>query len=138
MSSCWPRREAPGRPRASHGDHHGPIGAYATDDHIYLRARRVRRGDCVEGRHRVTGRPVTIALGTHANQQGRVVGENVVGGGATFPGVLGTAVTKVCGTEIARTGLSDREATDAGIETVTETTEGRTRAGYTQASRPRP
>ena len=109
----------------------GPSGAIATDDRMLTSAPGVyAAGDCVESRHRVTGRPVTIALGTHANQQGRVVGENVVGGGATFPGVLGTAVTKVCGTEIARTGLSEREAADAGIETVAETTEGRTRAGY--------
>ena len=109
----------------------GPSGAIATDDHMLTSAPGVyAAGDCVESRHRVTGRPVTIALGTHANQQGRVVGENLVGGRATFPGVLGTAVTKVCGTEIARTGLSEREAADAGIEIVAETTEGRTRAGY--------
>ena len=53
-------------------------------------------GDCVETRHLVTGAPVAIALGTHANKQGRVVGINATGGDAVFPGVIGTAVTKVC------------------------------------------
>ena len=40
--------------------------------------------------------PSHVALGTHANKQGRVAGINIGGGYATFPGVVGTAVTKVC------------------------------------------
>ncbi|HVX45478.1 MAG TPA: FAD-dependent oxidoreductase, partial [Mycobacteriales bacterium] len=47
-------------------------------------------GDCVESFHRLTGRGVNIALGTHANKQGRVAGINIGGGYATFPGVIGT------------------------------------------------
>jgi NADPH-dependent 2,4-dienoyl-CoA reductase/sulfur reductase-like enzyme len=87
-------------------------------------------GDCVESWHRVSGRPVVIALGTHANKQGRVAGINIGGGYATFPGVLGTAATKICGLEVARTGLSEREAEDAGFETVAATVTATTRAGY--------
>jgi hypothetical protein len=49
------------------------------------------RGDCVESHHLVSRRPVHVALGTHANKQGRVAGINIGGGDATFPGVLGTA-----------------------------------------------
>ena len=75
-------------------------------------------GDCVESRHRLTGRPVVVALGTHANKQGRVAGINIGGGYATFPGVIGTAVTKICELEAARTGLSEREATEAGFRFV--------------------
>jgi NADPH-dependent 2,4-dienoyl-CoA reductase/sulfur reductase-like enzyme len=109
----------------------GPSGAIATDEYMCTSAPDVyAAGDCAESRHRITGGPVSIALGTHANQQGRVVGENVAGRSATFPGVLGTAMTKVVHTEIARTGLSEREATDAGFDVVAEITEGRTRAGY--------
>ena len=73
-------------------------------------------GDCVETCHRVTGEPVAIALGTHANKQGRVVGINATGGDATFPGVIGTAVTKICDYEIGRTGLNEREARGAGFD----------------------
>ena len=65
-------------------------------------------GDCVETVHLVTGQPVHIPLGTHANKQGRVAGINIGGGYATFPGVVGTAVTKVCDLEVARTGLTER------------------------------
>ena len=109
----------------------GPTGAIATDDHQRTSAPDVfAAGDCAQTTNRVSGKPAWVALGTHANQQGRVVGENVVGGDATFPGVLGTAVTKVCDTEIARTGLNRREAADAGFDVAAAITEGRTRAGY--------
>jgi NADPH-dependent 2,4-dienoyl-CoA reductase/sulfur reductase-like enzyme len=87
-------------------------------------------GDCVETLHRLTGEPVAIALGTHANKQGRVVAANAAGKHATFRGVIGTAVTKVCDLEVARTGLNEREATHAGIETVSGVIEGTSRAGY--------
>jgi NADPH-dependent 2,4-dienoyl-CoA reductase/sulfur reductase-like enzyme len=52
-------------------------------------------GDCCESFHLVSHRKVHVALGTVANKQGRVVGINVGGGYATFPGVVGTAVTKL-------------------------------------------
>lgn len=87
-------------------------------------------GDCVETYHRVARGPVAIALGTIANKQGRVAGRNLGGTYATFPGVLGTAVTKICGLEIARTGLGESEALEAGFEPVTATIESTTRAGY--------
>jgi NADPH-dependent 2,4-dienoyl-CoA reductase/sulfur reductase-like enzyme len=87
-------------------------------------------GDCVETVHRVTGQPVSIPLGTHANKQGRVAGINLGGGYATFPGVVGTAVSKVCDLEIARTGLTEREAQRAGFAFVTATIESDSRAGY--------
>ncbi|MBW3659826.1 MAG: FAD-dependent oxidoreductase [Actinobacteria bacterium] len=87
-------------------------------------------GDCAEVFHRVSRRWMAIALGTIANKQGRVAGINLGGGYATFPGVVGTAVTKVCGTEVARTGLGQQEACDVGFEVVTETVRSTTRAGY--------
>jgi NADPH-dependent 2,4-dienoyl-CoA reductase/sulfur reductase-like enzyme len=93
-------------------------------------------GDCVEVFHRVTRRPAAIALGTHANKQGRVIGVNVTGGYATFRGVIGTAITKVCEYEIARTGLNEREAGDAAFAFVTATIESTTRAGYFPGSSP--
>jgi NADPH-dependent 2,4-dienoyl-CoA reductase/sulfur reductase-like enzyme len=87
-------------------------------------------GDCVETRHLLTGDPVHIPLGTHANKQGRVAGINIGGGYATFPGVIGTAVTKVCNLEVARTGLTEKEARRAGFAFVTATVESTSRAGY--------
>jgi NADPH-dependent 2,4-dienoyl-CoA reductase/sulfur reductase-like enzyme len=87
-------------------------------------------GDCTEAFHRVSRRPVAIALGTIANKQGRVAGINLGGGYATFPGVVGTAVTKICGVEVARTGLSEAEAAVAGFAHVVAKVESTTRAGY--------
>jgi NADPH-dependent 2,4-dienoyl-CoA reductase/sulfur reductase-like enzyme len=93
-------------------------------------------GDCVEVFHRVSQRPAAIALGTHANKQGRVAGINIGGGYATFPGVVGTAVSKVCGVEVARTGLTEREAAAAGFAAEAVTVDSRTRAGYFPGSAP--
>ncbi len=87
-------------------------------------------GDCSESHHRLLGRAVNIQLGTHANKQGRVAGTNMTGGDLAFPGVLGTAISRICSFEIARTGLSEREATDEGLDFVAETVETDTRARY--------
>jgi NADPH-dependent 2,4-dienoyl-CoA reductase/sulfur reductase-like enzyme len=87
-------------------------------------------GDCVESHHRILGSAVNIQLGTHANKQGRIAGVNATGGDDRFPGVIGTAVSKICRYEVGRTGINEREAADAGIEVVTATIEDRTRARY--------
>jgi NADPH-dependent 2,4-dienoyl-CoA reductase/sulfur reductase-like enzyme len=115
----------------------GPSGAIATDDHMATSAPGVwAAGDCAESFHRVSRRPASIALGTHANKQGRVVGINLSGGDAAFPGVIGTAVTKVSDLEIGRTGLNEREAAAAGLDTVSGTVEGSSRAHYYPDSAP--
>jgi NADPH-dependent 2,4-dienoyl-CoA reductase/sulfur reductase-like enzyme len=87
-------------------------------------------GDCVEVRNLVSGRHQHVPLGTHANKQGRVIGHNLAGAYATFPGVVGTAISKVCDLEIARTGLLEKEARAAGFAFVTVTVRATTRAGY--------
>ncbi|HMC68940.1 MAG TPA: FAD-dependent oxidoreductase, partial [Mycobacteriales bacterium] len=109
----------------------GDKGGIATDARMATSVDGVwAAGDCIETHHRVTGAPALVALGTHANKQGRVAGENATGGDATFAGVIGTAITKVCDTEAARTGLSAREAEAAGYSFVTAVVDSTTRAGY--------
>jgi NADPH-dependent 2,4-dienoyl-CoA reductase/sulfur reductase-like enzyme len=93
-------------------------------------------GDCAESFHLVTRQPTHIALGTVANRQGRVAGINIGGGYATFPGVVGTAISKVCTTEVARTGLSSAEADAAGFAFIATTVESTDRAGYFPGARP--
>ncbi|MEV6694210.1 FAD-dependent oxidoreductase [Micromonospora sp. NPDC051196] len=93
-------------------------------------------GDCVETLHRVSGMPVHVPLGTHANKQGRIAGINIGGGYATFAGVIGTAVTKVCDLEVGRTGLRERDALAAGFEFVSVIAESTNRAGYYPGSCP--
>ncbi|TDC97097.1 FAD-dependent oxidoreductase [Actinomadura sp. 7K507] len=109
----------------------GPTGGIVTDRRMRTRAERVwAAGDCVESRHLVSGGPVAIPLGTHANKQGRVAGINLGGGYATFPGVAGTAVAKICKVEVARTGLNESEAAAAGFASLSVVVESTTRAGY--------
>jgi NADPH-dependent 2,4-dienoyl-CoA reductase/sulfur reductase-like enzyme len=87
-------------------------------------------GDCTEVVHRVYGRRMTVALGTHANKQGRVAGITIGGGEARFPGVVGTAITGFFDVEAARTGLSCGEMDTAGVPCVSATVESTTIAGY--------
>jgi NADPH-dependent 2,4-dienoyl-CoA reductase/sulfur reductase-like enzyme len=87
-------------------------------------------GDCCESTHLVTGKKVHIPLGTYANRQSRVAGINIAGDSATTPRILGTAITKLCGTEIAVTGLNTAQAADAGFDAVSNTIESTTKAGY--------
>ena len=86
--------------------------------------------------HRVARRPVNVPLGTHANKQGRVVGINATGGYATFAGVIGTAVSKVCELEVGRAGLTEHAARRAGFDVVSATIESTTRAGYYPGASP--
>jgi NADPH-dependent 2,4-dienoyl-CoA reductase/sulfur reductase-like enzyme len=109
----------------------GATTGIVVDEHLRTSVDGVfAAGDCVETNHLVSGRKVAIALGTHANKQGRVVGINATGGDATFPGVVGTAISKICKFEVARTGLNEHEAGDAGFDAVAVTIEGETRAHY--------
>ncbi|MEU7703197.1 FAD-dependent oxidoreductase [Streptomyces sp. NPDC039028] len=87
-------------------------------------------GDCVEVLDLVSGRERYVPLGTHANKHGQVIGSNVGGDYATFPGVVGTAVSKVCDLELARTGLREKDAREVGLKYVTVTVESTSRAGY--------
>ncbi len=129
------------RPNVAVAEHAGiPVGAsggLVVDQRMRTPSPGVwAAGDCVESVHRVSGQRVVVALGTHANKQGRIAGINLSGGYATFPGVIGTAVTKVCDWEAARTGLSSREATQAGYEFVTASIDSSTRAGYYPGAQP--
>ena len=75
-------------------------------------------GDCAVTHHRLLGETY-LPLGTTAHKQGRVAGENAVGGCREFAGSLGTQVVKVFDQAAARTGLRDHEAVAAGYEPVT-------------------
>ncbi|MGI8536515.1 MAG: FAD-dependent oxidoreductase [Mycobacteriales bacterium] len=115
----------------------GPSGGVAVDNRMRTQADGVwAAGDCVESWHRLSGQRMVVALGTHANKQGRVAGINLGGGYATFPGVIGTAVTKLCDLDAARTGLSEQESDEAGYCYVTVSVDSTTRAGYFPGAQP--
>lgn len=97
----------------------GSRGAVVVDETMATGIPRVwAAGDCVVTHHRLLG--VTyLPLGTTAHKQGRVAGENALGGGARFAGSLGTQVVKVFDLVAARTGLRDHEAVTAGYRPLT-------------------
>ena len=75
-------------------------------------------GDCVITHHRLLDETY-LPLGTTAHKQGRVAGENALGGNRQFAGSLGTQVVKIFDQAAARTGLRDHEAAAAGFDPVT-------------------
>jgi NADPH-dependent 2,4-dienoyl-CoA reductase/sulfur reductase-like enzyme len=115
----------------------GARNAINVDEHQRTSADGVwSAGDCCDSFHRVTNDRTYIALGTVANRQARVAGINIGGGDATFPGVVGTAVTRICETEIGRTGLTEAEARRAGFAFTTAQIESTTRASYYPGTAP--
>ncbi len=116
----------------------GDFGGVRTDERMAVRGHDGvwAAGDCVEVWDRVAGGWAHVALGTHANKQGRVVGLQLTGGDLTFPGVLGTAITKVCNLEIAVTGLNTARCRDLGRDVVVATINSTTRAGYFPGAQP--
>jgi NADPH-dependent 2,4-dienoyl-CoA reductase/sulfur reductase-like enzyme len=75
-------------------------------------------GDCVVTHHRLLGLSY-LPLGTTAHKQGRVAGENALGGRRPFAGSLGTQVVKIFDMAAARTGLGHGEAAAAGYHPLT-------------------
>ena len=76
-------------------------------------------GDCATVPHSVTGRDVYLPLATGANKLGRVVGTNMAGGSAVYPGSLGSSCVKVMNYEAAKTGISETEAAAMGMDVAT-------------------
>jgi len=84
-----------------------------SDPHIYA------GGDCVENTVLITGRKAFVPMGSTANKHGRVVANNIMGYREKFGGILGTAVVKVFDYNVGKTGLTERQAREAGFDVVT-------------------
>lgn len=87
-------------------------------------------GDCAETKNLVSKKNFYIALGTLANKTGLVAGTNMAGGYLKFPGVVATAVCKICVYEIARVGLLESECKALKIDFVFTIIKSKTRAQY--------
>jgi NADPH-dependent 2,4-dienoyl-CoA reductase/sulfur reductase-like enzyme len=116
----------------------GESGGLRVDTHMRVEGhdRVWAAGDCVESWDLVAQRWVHVPLGTHANKQGLVVGSTLVGRDLEFPGIVKTAMSKVCDLEVARTGLGEDEARELGRDLVTAKIETTTRAGYMPGAKP--
>jgi NADPH-dependent 2,4-dienoyl-CoA reductase/sulfur reductase-like enzyme len=109
----------------------GPTRAIAVDERMLTSVNSIyAAGDCTEVPHLVTGKSACIPLGTTANKQGRVAGENAAGGNARFEGVGGTLVTQVLELEVAKTGLSIQQARAHGFQPDAVTVTSTSRAKY--------
>jgi NADPH-dependent 2,4-dienoyl-CoA reductase/sulfur reductase-like enzyme len=104
---------------AAAGARLGPKGTIGVDRQMRTSLPDVfAAGDCVTTYHRLLG-DTYLPLGTTAHKQGRVAGENALGGSREFAGSLGTQVVKIFDHAAARTGLRDHEAAAAGFDPVT-------------------
>jgi NADPH-dependent 2,4-dienoyl-CoA reductase/sulfur reductase-like enzyme len=117
------------RPRAELAETCG----VATDERGAIRVDRQMRtnvpdilaaGDCVVTWHRLLEQDMYLPLGTTSHKQGRIAGENALGGTREFSGSLGTQSVKLFDRVVAATGLSEAEASLRGLpvfasETVT-------------------
>jgi CoA-dependent NAD(P)H sulfur oxidoreductase len=111
----------------------GTMGAILVNRHMKTSVPDVwAAGDCVETTNLVSGRPTWVPLGDTANQMGRVAGTNAATGDETleFPGILGTGIFKVFDLGVGKTGLSEKEAEDAGFEVVSAGLKAYDRAAY--------
>ncbi len=88
------------------------VDAYmkTTDDSIWA------CGDCVQTYNFITKREAYVPLGTLANRQGRIAGENIAGHKNTFKGTLASQITKIFDLYVASTGLTRTQAEEAGFE----------------------
>ena len=119
------------------GVHLGVTGAIAVNRKLQTNVANVyAAGDCVQVKNLVSGEADYVPLGPTANKQGRVAGENVAGGTAAFPGVVGTSVFKVFELEVARTGLTLERARTAGFDAESVTITAPSKAGYYPGAEP--
>lgn len=73
-------------------------------------------GDCAMVYNMVKKENSYIALGTNANKCGKIAGENLAGEKIEYKGTLGSSAIKVHSLELARTGLSEKEAKELGYD----------------------
>ncbi|MBW1991893.1 MAG: FAD-dependent oxidoreductase [Deltaproteobacteria bacterium] len=97
----------------------GPLGGIAVNEYLQTSDPDIYAGgDCIENHHLLSGKPVYFPSGSLANRQGRVIGTNVAGGRATFPGIVGSFALKVFDLALAGAGLSLAAARQEGFDAV--------------------
>ena len=66
----------------------------------------------------ITGKPAWSPMGSTANYDGRVIAQNMMGAKLPYKGVLGTAVCKLPGLNVGRTGMTEEQAKAEGLNPV--------------------
>jgi NADPH-dependent 2,4-dienoyl-CoA reductase/sulfur reductase-like enzyme len=115
----------------------GHANAIKVDEYMKTNVTNVyAAGDCATARSYVTGKDTYLPLGTTANRQGRIAGENAAGGNAIFTGIAGSAIAKSFNLYFGKTGLSLEEASKEGFDPTEETVKSITRSGYYPDNKP--
>ncbi len=73
-------------------------------------------GDCIATTNLVTGRETHAPMGSLANRQGRIVGDNMAGINSLFKGVVGSFIMKAFDRCIAATGITYEAACAEGFD----------------------
>lgn len=106
-------------------------GAIKTNEYMETSIKDIYAGgDCTNVIHRILKKPVYLPLGTNANKQGKYIAENILGKRRAFDTCLGSAMMKVDGLEIARCGISEQEAFNEGLVTLSHWVEVANHAPY--------
>ena len=79
-------------------------------------------GDCAMVHNAVTGKAAWSPMGSTANIAGRLIAQNIMGKNLKYRGVLGTAVCKLPGINVGRTGLTEAQAKAEGFQAVSVVT----------------
>lgn len=72
-------------------------------------------GDCIATTHLVTGKNTFAPMGSLANREGRIVGDNMAGIASRFKGVVGSFIMKAFDRCIAATGITYETALAEGF-----------------------
>lgn len=87
-------------------------------------------GDCVAIKNLITGKLGYLPLGSMANRQGRVIGTNLAGGDASFPGFVGTWAVKLFDMSFCGAGLTVERARREGYDAISVAVEQLDRAHF--------
>ena len=79
-------------------------------------------GDCAMVHNAITGKPAWSPMGSTANIAGRIIAQNMMGAKISYRGTLGTAVCKLPGINVGRTGLTEAQAKEEGFDPVSVVT----------------
>ena len=79
-------------------------------------------GDCGMVHNAITGKAAWSPMGSTANIAGRVIAQNMMGAKISYRGTLGTAVCKLPGINVGRTGLTEVQAKEEGFDPISVVT----------------
>lgn len=115
----------------------GASNAIKVNDHMETSAEGIyAAGDVATTRNIINGKDMYFPLATGSNKEGRIAGENAVGGNASYPGICATEVVKVFDLEVGRIGLTDQEALESGFKPISSTITSTSRASYYPGASP--